>query len=145
MSWIASPMTAYAAVAVALAVTIYLFLNLKHEMARAQGRWRREQSDLVEALSTCRAELDRIQVSRNAEKSATLQLAPVAIHAPEPAADDDSMSMDLTKRSQALKLHRQGRQPEEIATALHVPKNEVDLLLKVHQAVLSQFRLERKL
>jgi len=44
--------------------------------------------------------------------------------------------MNLTRRSQALRMHRLGQSPENIAAALGISRREVDLLLKVHQAVL---------
>lgn len=44
--------------------------------------------------------------------------------------------INLTRRSQALQLHRQGEPPEQIAAALGLPRNEVDLLLKVNALVL---------
>ncbi len=46
-------------------------------------------------------------------------------------------SMNLTRRSQALRLHRKGDSSERIAAALEVPQQEVDLLVKVHQIVLN--------
>jgi DNA-binding NarL/FixJ family response regulator len=46
-------------------------------------------------------------------------------------------SMNVTRRSQALRLHRKGDSSEQIAAALEVPRQEIDLLLKVHQIVLN--------
>jgi hypothetical protein len=45
--------------------------------------------------------------------------------------------LNLNKRSQALRMHRRGEGPEQIAAALELPRQEVDLLLKVHRIVLS--------
>jgi hypothetical protein len=45
--------------------------------------------------------------------------------------------MNMNKRSQALRMHRQGEQPEQIASALELPRQEVDLLLKVQQIVIA--------
>ena len=44
---------------------------------------------------------------------------------------------NLNKRSQALRMHRRGDTPEQIASALEMPLQEVRLLLKVQQIVLS--------
>jgi hypothetical protein len=44
--------------------------------------------------------------------------------------------MNVVKRSQALRLHRRGEQPEKIAASLDLPRQEVDLLLKVHSIVI---------
>ena len=41
--------------------------------------------------------------------------------------------LNLSKRSRALRMHRQGDGPEQIAAALEIPFQEVDLLLKVHR------------
>ena len=45
--------------------------------------------------------------------------------------------LNLSKRSQALRMHRRGEAPAEIASALGIPLQEVDLLLKVHRIVIS--------
>jgi hypothetical protein len=45
--------------------------------------------------------------------------------------------LNLTKRSQALRMHRLGDPPERIAAALEIPTQQVDLLLKVHRIVIS--------
>jgi hypothetical protein len=46
--------------------------------------------------------------------------------------------LNLSKRSQALRMHRRGDAPAEIASALGVPLQEIDLLLKVHRIVISK-------
>jgi hypothetical protein len=66
------------------------------------------------------------QVQEIPKSSATL---------PEPGAARPGMN--LTKRSQALRMHRRGENLEQIATALAVPRQEVDLLIKVHRIVMS--------
>ena len=45
--------------------------------------------------------------------------------------------MNVVKRSQALRMHRRGDRPEQIAAALELPRQEVDLLLKVHSIVIA--------
>jgi hypothetical protein len=45
--------------------------------------------------------------------------------------------LNLSKRSQALRMHRRGETPAQIATALDIPPQEVELLIKVHRIVLS--------
>ena len=44
---------------------------------------------------------------------------------------------NLGTRSQALRMHRRGESTDQIAAALQVPLQEVELLLKVHQIVLN--------
>jgi hypothetical protein len=45
--------------------------------------------------------------------------------------------LNLSKRSQALGMHRRGDTPEQVAAALGVPLQEIDLLLKVHRIVIA--------
>ena len=47
-------------------------------------------------------------------------------------------ALNLNKRGQVLRMRRRGENPETIAAALSLPRNEVDLLLKVHQLALEQ-------
>ena len=44
--------------------------------------------------------------------------------------------LNLDKRSQALRLHRRGEAPKQIAAILELPIQEVELLIKVHRIVL---------
>jgi hypothetical protein len=45
--------------------------------------------------------------------------------------------LNLSKRSQALRMHRRGDPPDQIAVALDIPLQEVDLLMKVHRILIS--------
>lgn len=45
--------------------------------------------------------------------------------------------LNLGKRTQVLRMHRNGDAPDRIAATLEVPLQEVDLLIKVHRIVLS--------
>jgi hypothetical protein len=58
--------------------------------------------------------------------------APVAVAPAAPRA-----GMNLNKRSQVLRLHRQGAAPESIAATLQIPRQEVELLIKVHRIVMA--------
>lgn len=58
-----------------------------------------------------------------------LQAAPASQLAPR-------AGWNLGRRSQALRMHRRGDPPEQIAAALEIPRQEVDLLLKVHRIVI---------
>jgi type II secretory pathway component PulM len=59
-----------------------------------------------------------------------------------PAATPDGgpprAGLNLSKRSQALRMHRRGEPPEQIAATLAVSRQEVDLLLKVHRIVMTR-------
>ncbi len=46
--------------------------------------------------------------------------------------------LNLSRRSQALRMHRRGEPSEQIAASLAVSRQEIDLLLKVHRIVMSR-------
>jgi hypothetical protein len=54
-----------------------------------------------------------------------------------PPAVPQRAALNLSKRSQALRMHRRGETPQKIAAALEIPRQELELLLKVHRIVMS--------
>ena len=48
------------------------------------------------------------------------------------------LGVNLNQRGQVLRMRRRGESPETIAAALGIPRNEVDLLFKVHRLALEQ-------
>jgi len=67
------------------------------------------------------------------------QLREAHQHPPPPPASPPALprpGLNLSKRSQALRMHRHGETPEQIAKVLEVPLQEIDLLLKVHRLVI---------
>ena len=60
------------------------------------------------------------------------QPPPVAAGLPRPG-------FNLSKRTQALRMHRRGDTPDQIAAALEIPRQEVDLLLKVQRMAIDHF------
>ncbi|MGO9009697.1 MAG: hypothetical protein ACLQPN_06300 [Bryobacteraceae bacterium] len=52
--------------------------------------------------------------------------------------DAGRAALNLNKRAQVLRMHRRGDPPERIASLLEVPRQEVDLLIKVHRIIISQ-------
>jgi hypothetical protein len=81
-----------------------------------------------------------MQEMREAIGSLAVQLDELRKHPPgaaEPAPGVPGPSLNLSRRSQALRMHRRGDTAEQIAAALDLPRQEVELLLKVHRIVLS--------
>jgi len=65
------------------------------------------------------------------------QLGDIEQHPPVPAAPAFFRpGLNLSTRSQALRMFRQGESPERIAMTLEVPLQEVDLLLKVQRIII---------
>ena len=55
---------------------------------------------------------------------------------PPAALGSGQPALNLNKRSQALRMHRRGETVDQIATALSLPPQEIELLVKVHRIVL---------
>jgi hypothetical protein len=126
LDWIIlHPAGPYAVLAVGMSLCLYLFVSLKREMRIGEQRWRRKVSALEAELEGKAAVFER----RLAELSEISGL----LVPPEPPRS----GLNLTKRSQALHMHRRGASPREIAEALALPQNEIDLLVRVQGIVLS--------
>jgi DNA-binding NarL/FixJ family response regulator len=114
-----------------LLTCLMLFLSLKRENADLRRRAQADHDSFEQTLNSFRFSLSQLQAAL-AERDAAS--GPGEAQAAEPPMG----SMNLTKRSQVLRLHRRGESAEQIAAALHLPRNEVELLLKVHRTIVSQ-------
>lgn len=105
---------------------MYLFLLVKSEMAVLI---RRLQSE----VTTLRGGMDELR-----QKLADLDsdLEERAVNANATPKD----SLNISKRSQVLRMYRRGEKPEAIAAALGMAQSEVDLLLKVQRIMLDSMQ-----
>jgi len=110
LEWILSPLTLYAVVALALAGSLALFVSAKLELAQ-QRRALVKRIDEVQSFVA------------SAKQAPDSHAAPVAAR----------NSINLTKRAQALRMRLRGESVESISAALAVPRNEVELLLKLNE------------
>jgi len=127
MDWLPliHPLELFGVLALTSVCLLYAFL-LHLSMQTMARRARDQRNDFEGRLA---------QVMESIE---TLRAAPpeaVARPVPAPVA---GQPLNLNKRGQVLRMRRRGENPETIAAALSIPRNEVDLLLKVHQMALQQ-------
>jgi hypothetical protein len=81
---------------------------------------------------------DGLQAVRDSLEALAAQLHDLQNHPPvAPTPGLPRPGLNLSKRSHALRMHRHGEGAEQIAAALDLPRQEVELLLKVHRIVLS--------
>lgn len=125
MELLAHPLTILAACALTLLAALLLCLSVKRDLARLQAAAAADRETREAAEAKLRSEIQQLAAEFEEERKAALSRA-----APP------QQSMNLSKRSQALRMHRLGRPPEEIARTLGLSRMEVDLLLKVHRTVL---------
>ncbi len=103
----------------------------RNALERAEAGWIEREAKSQSAL----AELSQRVDSLAAELRDFIQQAPQAGGVPR--SGGPRIGLNLTKRAQALRMHRRGDPPEQIAALLEVPFQEVDLLLKVQRIVLT--------
>ena len=115
----------YGLIAINLGLCLILFVAAKREIRRLQVKNREQKILLQEAYD--RLELGLEQLGKRVED---LDARAGGLVPPAPA----KSGMNLNKRVQAAHMFRRGERPEQIATALSLPRNEVALLLKVQQA-----------
>jgi len=118
---ILNPGTQYAALVIGLSLCLYLFWSLKRDLHAAEERSRKKLAAVEAELQARAATLDE----RWSELSHVSQL----LVPPPPLRS----GLNLTKRSQAVQMIRRGESPQEIAATLALPRNEVDLLIKVQR------------
>ena len=79
-----------------------------------------------------------LQALRDSVDALAAQIHHLQNHPPlAPPPGLPKLGLNLSKRSNALRMHRRGEGAEQIAAALELQRQEVDLLLKVHRIVLS--------
>jgi hypothetical protein len=125
LEWILHPVMTYAEIAIGLFLCSYLFISLKRDLHASEARLGKK----LAALGTdCQVKMESLD-ERWAELS---QVSSLLVPPPPPRS-----GLNLSKRSQALQMHRRGESAPEIAAALAIPQNEVELLVKVQTMALS--------
>jgi hypothetical protein len=114
LDWILNPLTIYAAVALALVASLFLFFGTKMELDRLRRSSRLSREELAKRIE----ELESAAADTPPETPAIPSVRP---------------AVNLTKRAHALRMKRRGESLESITAALAVPRNEVELLLKLNE------------
>jgi len=107
-----------------LMLCLTLFVLLKVELCGLARGTEKSRKLTEAALGEIRQAIEELRVGLREAEQRTGVLVP-----PTPP----RTGLNMTTRAQALRMFRRGEQPERIAAALHVPENEVRLLIKVHQ------------
>jgi len=114
----------------ALLLTLYVRRKFNGLNVRIKSQMETQRAEAQVLERTCRRLEDLMldverRVQEAEERSATL--------VPPPSLRS---GLNLTKRAQAARMSRRGDQAEQIATVLGMPRNEVNLLLKVQKTAM---------
>lgn len=115
--------------AASLTGVLALFWSVKRETNALDRRIRQDRCETVAAVELLRATMSRLE-SDLAENRRDVEQFP-ALASASPIVN----SMNLSKRTQALRMHRRGEPLERIAAALGIPHRELELLVKVQDVV----------
>lgn len=120
LDWILNPLAQYGMLAAGLIACLALFLAMKLEVCAVGQRARESRDALAGRVEEMESALGQIRrsVTDIEERPGTV-----------------SPGLNLTRRTQALRMHRRGESVQTIAAALSAPSNEIELLLKL-QAML---------
>jgi len=110
-----------------VAMSLFAWFRTNALLAAAGQNARTAQTKLAAEVQAVRQTMEALAVQVQDAQQQARQMAPAI---PRPG-------LNLTRRSQALRMHRRGEPPDQIAAALEIPRQEVDLLLKVHRIVIS--------
>lgn len=127
MFWISHPLAYYGVLAVGLVLSLYLFISVKMENAQLRKKLDAQQLQSQDLFGEFRKTLSNLAQSLQEHEQDEAQELPMRTV--------QGVSINLTKRSQALRMYRRGDSPEHISSALQMPRNEVELLLKVQKAL----------
>jgi hypothetical protein len=123
LEWILNPLTQYGMLAAGLIACLALFLAVKLEVCAMRQRAQESRDALAAQVREMESALGHIRQSVT-----DIEERPGAV----------TPGLNLTRRTQALRMYRRGESVQTIAAALSAPRNEIELLLKL-QAML-QYR-----
>jgi hypothetical protein len=116
LDWILNPLVLYGMLGAGLIACLTLFVAVKLELCVVGKRAQETEDALAAQVQEMESALGQIRQSVT-----DMEERPAAV----------SPGLNLTRRAQALRMHRRGESVETIAAALSAPRNEIDLLLKL--------------
>lgn len=108
-----------------LAAVLALFWNLKKATTALGKRLVQDRKETVSAVELLRSTMKRLE-TEVAEGRKEIGQLPV-LSATQPS----RTSINISKRTQALRLHQRGEPLERIAAVLGIPRSELELLVKL--------------
>jgi len=120
----------YALLAAGFIVCLCVLLAFKNEIRRLRSRLAGRESPSPGGLSPMDVKLrldEMLARLREAEDRTGMLVAPAPSRS----------GLNLSRRSQVIRMSRRGERAENIAATLSLPRREVELLLKVHGLILN--------
>jgi hypothetical protein len=110
---------------------LFFYVSLEREISTLKARLRRDQKTDQSGARELKLKLDELSERlRDNEERAELAAPPATLKS----------SLNLNRRTQAIRMSRLGEPAENIAASLSMPRQEVELLLKVYCLALNGSR-----
>jgi len=119
IDWVTNPLVQYGVMGGGMVACLSLFLTFKMEVAQVRRRVDKSRTTLSDHFQNIESVIATLR-----DRVSAVEERPASAQRP---------GLNLTKRSQALRMHHRGESAETIAAALQTPCNEINLLLKVHK------------
>jgi len=116
--WILSPLAQYGMAAAGLIAGLFLFFALKVELSALKRSGETARDELTGRLKETEAALANLRETAAEAGERNTPQGP---------------ALNLTRRTQALRMYRRGETVETIAGALRTPRNEIQLLIKLQE------------
>jgi DNA-binding NarL/FixJ family response regulator len=130
--YLLQPLVFYVLLAAGFGLCLYLFVTLKAEirvLLRRSLEERQQIQAFESALADARLVLQSLETDlREVERQTGMLVAPVPARS----------GLNLSKRTQVLRMVRAGQDGAGIAASLALPRSEVELLIKVHRIALER-------
>jgi hypothetical protein len=124
------PLAPYLLIALNSILCLFFFLCLENEIRLLKRRTARPGKAQDSSALDLKAKVQELSLRvHDAEERMGIVVLPLTPKA----------SLNLNKRTQAIRMSRRGEPAENISAALSIPRKEVELLLKVHRLVLNGF------
>lgn len=116
------PMLQLLLIVIAFGLCGYLFVSVKKDLQSSERRRKQESETASRRITVLESELAVLKKE--------MESMPALVATPGGA------GINLNKRTQALRMMKLGEGPEHIASALSLPRKEVELLVKVQRMLL---------
>ena len=123
---LAHPLVSSSLAALAVAICACVSILLKRDVRRIHAAYQEQQRTAATQIRELTLQVASLEegIRELEKKAASLpQMSP-----PKPG-------MTESRRVQVLRMYKRGERAEQIAAALGLPLNEVDLLVKVHHVI----------
>lgn len=137
---ITHPFLYYSLLAAAMTACIYLFVSVKSDLARMDKKIARRIHAAESETSRIGAHTAALETKVAGWSARVRSLEEnVEVFSLDRSGNTSRPGIDMNQRTQVMRRARRGERPEQIAVELGMPKSEVDLLVKVHRAVVRAF------